>query len=143
MQNKMEIADAIFQSIDVIIDKKLSKLDFDRTIIAEVIAQASDGVYRIKYQNQELLAYAINNDKYTEKTSVYVLLPKGSTERRIFILGRFGKQAATGASYTARSLENQIAILQEQQTQLITALQYSIDGNTEEAQKILNEIKGG
>jgi hypothetical protein len=39
MQNKMEVANALFDSIDIIIDKKLEKLGFDRTIVAEVIAE--------------------------------------------------------------------------------------------------------
>mgnify|MGYP003448128731 FL=1 len=34
MQNKQEIADAIFNSIDVIVDKKLETLAFNKTIVA-------------------------------------------------------------------------------------------------------------
>jgi hypothetical protein len=53
MQNDMtynEIAQQIFDAIDIIVDKKLEALEFDRCIVAEILAYKKDkNTYYCKY----------------------------------------------------------------------------------------------
>lgn len=143
MQNKQEVANAIFESIDVIVDKKLESLDFDKTVIAEVIKNNNDGSYQVTYQGTKFIAYSIAGQSYEIKTSVYVLLPNNTTERHSFILGATGANASLSTSYSNYNLTREIDLLRQQQNLLINALQSALNGNAEEAINILNEIKGG
>jgi hypothetical protein len=49
MQSKKEVADSIFSSIDIIVNRKLEKLAFNKTIIVEINRVLPNGAYEIKY----------------------------------------------------------------------------------------------
>lgn len=132
MQNKQEIADAIFKSIDVIVNKKLEQLAFDRTIVGEIVEEDSRRGYKIKYQDSFIYAHAICDATYKKNDIVYVLIPNNSSKRVKFIIGKISaSQQEQAAEYRLRR-EN--AILRE-------TLQLLIDGDKEAAQQKLNEIK--
>lgn len=53
------ISDAILKSIDVIVDKKISELNYNETIKGVIIddSRASKGVYNVKYETSDFIAY--------------------------------------------------------------------------------------
>ena len=134
MQNKKEIADSIFTSIDVIVDRKLESLAFNKTIVGE-IASVKD-YYEVRYQDQLIKAQAINGAQYKIKDRVFVLIPNNGTRYNGFILGAYA------ASITSDTLEKEIAILRQQQTILLNALSQALNGETDKALQTLQEIGG-
>lgn len=144
MQNKMEVANALFDSIDIIIDKKLEKLGFDRTIVAEVIADKTADGYQVKYQDSKFNARPIGNTEYSIGDYVYVVILSNNMKRAKFIYGKVQKgEAPIAAPYNQLSLQREINALKIQQEILISALRLSLEGDNEGALNKLNEIEGG
>ena len=92
MQNKNEIANNLFEAIDIIVDKKLSSLTFNRTIVGEIIEPA-DGGYRVRHQDSTFIAYPADRGvSYQSGAAVYVLLPNNSFNNTKIILSSVAKQ---------------------------------------------------
>lgn len=85
MTNEMqykEIADAIFSAIDIIVDKKLEALEFDRCIVAQVLqVNAAKNTYYCQYQEQRFWAMANAACTYSIDDYVYVLIPQNNFNR--------------------------------------------------------------
>ena len=84
------VADNLLDAVDILIDNKVSDLQFNKTIrgkIAEVIDE-SIGQYKIQYQNSYFTAYSKDTSKtYMNNAVVYVLIPENNTSNRMFITG--------------------------------------------------------
>lgn len=137
MQNKQEIADAIFNSIDVIVDKKLEALAFNKTIVAQIAApfDAEKG-YLVKSQNISFFAHPIGAEVYTQGDIVYILVPNNSSNQARFIIGY-----PSTSSSTQTPLIETISRLTEENRILKQAILLMANGNTEEVKIKLNEIK--
>lgn len=131
MQNKQEVANAIFDSIDIIVNQKLQKLAFNTTIIGRVNKRYSNMDYEVIYQDRKIRAMSLG-PIYEEDSMVYVMVPNNKSDYSAFILGVID---TTGF---IREIEQ----LKVQQLQLIAALRASIEGNNEEAINIIQEIGG-
>ena len=131
MQNKQEVANAIFDSIDIIVNQKLQKLAFNTTIIGRVNKRYSNMDYEVIYQDRKIRAISLG-PIYEEDNMVYVMVPNNKSDYSAFILGVID---TTGF---IREIEQ----LKAQQLQLIAALRASIEGNNEEAINIIQEIGG-
>lgn len=131
MQNKQEVANAIFDSVDIIVNQKLSKLAFNTTIIGRVNKRYSNVDYEVIYQDRKIRAISLG-PIYEENNIVYVMIPNNKSDYSAFILGVID---TTGF---IREIEQ----LKAQQLQLIAALRASIEGNNEEAINIIQEIGG-
>lgn len=131
MQNKQEVANAIFDSIDIIVNQKLQKLAFNTTIIGRVNKRYSNMGYEVIYQDRKIRAISLG-PIYEEDNMVYVMIPNNKSDYSAFILGVID---TTGF---VREIEQ----LKVQQLQLIAALRASIEGNNEEAINIIQEIGG-
>lgn len=137
MQNKQEIADAIFNSIDVIVDKKLEALAFNKTIVAQ-IAEPFDAEkgYLVKSQNISFFARPIGAEVYTQGDIVYILVPNNSSNQARFIIG-----CPSTSSSTQMLLIETVSRLAEENRILKQAILSMANGNVEEAKIKLNEIK--
>ena len=86
-----EVANNLFSALDVIVDKKLSQLAFDITIIAEVIElpQTSEPKYLLQYQDSMFYASLMYQPNFDLRIGdrVYVLVPQASFKNEKFILG--------------------------------------------------------
>lgn len=131
MQNKQEVANAIFDSIDIIVNQKLSKLAFNTTIIGRVNKRHSNTDYEVIYQDRKIRAISLG-PIYEEDNMVYVMIPNNKSDYSAFILG------IIDTTNFIREIEQ----LKVQQLQLIAALRASLEGNNEEAINIIQEIGG-
>lgn len=111
MINKKEIADSIFAAIDTIVDKKITDLHFNTSIVGKILSK-QNGVYTVQYQAQTFNAIALTSVDYPLDSYVYVLIPNNDYQKQKFILG----QAINGNS-NARianiDLATQVAQLSE------------------------------
>lgn len=84
------IADQVLDAVDIIVDKKVSELQFNKTIrgrISEIIDE-SIGKYKIQYQNSYFTAYSSDsNFKYQKNSEVYVEILSNDFEKNALILG--------------------------------------------------------
>lgn len=131
MQNKQDVANAIFDSIDIIVNQKLSKLAFNTTIIGRVNKRHSNTDYEVIYQDRKIRAISLG-PIYEEDNMVYVMIPNNKSDYSAFILG------VIDTTNFIREVEQ----LKVQQLQLIAALRASLEGNNEEAINIIQEIGG-
>lgn len=137
MQNKQEIADAIFNSIDVIVDKKLEALAFNKTIVAQIAAPFDvEKGYLVKSQNISFFARPIGAEVYTQGDIVYILVPNNSSNQARFIIG-----CPSTSSSTQTLLTETVSRLVEENRILKQAILLMANGNVEEAKIKLNEIK--
>ena len=123
--NRTEVANNLFDSIDVIVDRKLQKLSFDRCVLMQIVAPVSnnEGKYHNKYvvknQNYKTEAYALNGYKtYNKGDMVWILIPQNSYKREKFILGQVDLYYKEDAPAQVQELQDQIAILQNQVKEL-------------------------
>lgn len=69
------INDQILESIDIIVDKKIENLKFDKTIEAVVIeiVDAEQGKYRIRYKDSILLLIAMILKLFIKQILMFML----------------------------------------------------------------------
>lgn len=67
------IAENMFKAIDILIDRKLSKLSFNKVVEAVIFdnSKASEGIYTVEIDNSYYEAFG-NKDDYSLKEGVYV-----------------------------------------------------------------------
>ena len=85
------IQESIFKAIDVITDKKIGEIKFDKTIecIIENDAEADKGKYTARYQDIIINIFSNNNTvRYGHGTNVYVLVPQGDFSNKKTIIGK-------------------------------------------------------
>ena len=86
----MNVAENIINAVNILIDSKTSKLQYNKTIrgqIAEVL-DASIGQYKIKYQNSYFTAYSMDsNANYQKGSDVYVEILSSDFEKNALIVG--------------------------------------------------------
>ena len=87
---ELSLSDAILDAVDILVEDKISGLQFNKTIrgkIASVIDE-SIGQYKIQYQNSYFTAYSADSDaKYVKGSDVYVEILSNDFERNAIILG--------------------------------------------------------
>ena len=86
-----DIIENICEAVDVIVERRLSSLQFDKTITA--IIQSIDGTAEEGKENKYIVTdgttqYTVySNNVYKENTSVYVSIPNGDYNQKKFIVG--------------------------------------------------------
>ena len=87
------IADQICDAVDLLINKRVSSLQFDKTVRATVLSveDASIGKYRVQYQNSIFYAYADPETSYKPKAEVYVEIPSSDYNKTKLIIGSVKK----------------------------------------------------
>ena len=84
-----DIAESLFQSIDIISKNQLKSLAFDTTVEATIIdaSRAQDGIYTISTGNSNFLAYSTEVG-YKENDAVMVTVPQGDYNKQKMIIGK-------------------------------------------------------
>ena len=77
-----DINNQICDAIGIIVDKKLSQANFDKTIQATIVAQGdkTKGEYKVKYLDSSFYAYDKSGKDYSVGTQVYVLVPENDVQ---------------------------------------------------------------
>ena len=88
-----DINNQICDAIGIIVDKKLSQANFDKTIQATIVAQGdkTKGEYKVKYLDSSFYAYDKSGNDYAVGTQVYVLVPENDLSKVKTILGTADK----------------------------------------------------
>lgn len=84
----------IIDAIELVADKKISELDFNKTVQATIIRAINKalGKYYVKYQDASFEASSTNlNVEYAEGASVYVMIPGNDTAQDKIIIGAVDK----------------------------------------------------
>ena len=100
--NKNDIADNLFEAIDIILNEKLKKLQLDKTILMRIIYPVDeDGNdisenlnntvntrYLVQYQDNQFTVQAFGLIQYKPGQMVWVLVPQGNMENEKIIIGQ-------------------------------------------------------
>ena len=88
-----DINNQICDAISIIVDKRLSQANFDKTIQATIVAQGdkTKGEYKVKYLDSSFYAYDKSGKDYSVGTQVYVLVPENDLSKVKTILGTADK----------------------------------------------------
>ena len=72
-QNVQALADGFFEAIDILTSKRLSALEFDKTLVCtiESVEDAKNGAYKVTDGVSHFTAYS-ENVEYKVNTKVYV-----------------------------------------------------------------------
>lgn len=84
------IEQSILDSIEILLNKRVSQLDFDKTVRATVtaIVDQSIGKYKVQYQNSKFDAYSADSDaSYDVDDQVYVEIPSSDYNKTKLIVG--------------------------------------------------------
>lgn len=105
--------DQILDAVDILVNEKVSTLQFDQTVRATIkeVVDASIGKYKVSYQNSLLYAYSLNIDNtYSAGTQVYIEIPSSDFNKDIIIVGPVSK---LGINYvTAIAPEDKVGIIE-------------------------------
>ena len=85
-----EIKDVLINTFKRSAEKSVHEASYDKTILATIQSciDKTTGQYKIKYQNGYFTAYARDKETaYSNKASVYVLVPGNNMENKMFITG--------------------------------------------------------
>lgn len=86
--NRTDISNNLFAAIDVIVEKKLATLAFDRTVIVKIIGEKDErSRYKVEYLNGILYAYCDNGYEYKLNNMAYMLIPQNDISNDLLLLG--------------------------------------------------------
>ena len=84
------IAESILDAVDILVDKKVSNLSFNKTVRAKIIeiTDSSIGQYKVQYQNSYFTAYSSDSSAtYQKGSDVYVEILSNDFEKNALIVG--------------------------------------------------------
>lgn len=89
-------SEAIFQTVDILVDKKLAALQYDKTVMAEIysIVNLDTGEYKVKYSGNIVSAFSDDVEKqYKVGDNVYVTIPQDDLSARKRIVCKTSEQS--------------------------------------------------
>ena len=89
-------SEAIFQTVDILVDKKLAALQYDKTVTAEIysIVNLDTGEYKVKYSGNIVSAFSDDVEKqYKIGDNVYVTIPQDDLSARKRIVCKTSEQS--------------------------------------------------
>ena len=111
-----EYTNKIAEAMDILLNKRLSDLHYDQTIIAEIYSEVEpeEGHYTIQYQSVVLDAWSEDKSKnYKVKQSVYVKVPQSDFSQKLMIEGTMDKNKDLTAMQTKYLKNFRVPILPE------------------------------
>ena len=87
----MSINEQILSAIDILVDNKIAKLQFDKTVQATIwsIVNLDTGEYKVRYNGNIFSAFANDlKEQYKVKDNVYIMIPEGDLSNRKVIINR-------------------------------------------------------
>lgn len=91
MGKEKDLIEELFQSMDLIIDSKLNRLNYDITELCSIEEVKGNNEYYVSNGSAKYIAYAQGDNKYSEGTSVYVVIPQGDYNNQKLIVGKYTK----------------------------------------------------
>ena len=84
-----DIAEQMFETVEVIAKKLIDEVRFDQTVKATIVndANASRGEYLVSTGNATFTAYCAD-DKYKKDDAVLVTIPEGDYKNQKIIIGK-------------------------------------------------------
>lgn len=71
------ITDELYKAVEVLIDKKLAKLAFDRTVIGKIVEKTDNG-YLVAFDGVKIQAKLYKDREYYKGDTVLVHLPQNN-----------------------------------------------------------------
>lgn len=101
-QNLQSMAENLFEAMDIITSKRLSALEYDKTLVCtiESVEDAKNGIYKVTDGVSHFTAYS-ENTEYKEKTKVYVKVPNGDMDNQKIITGKYISKEVEYISYVS------------------------------------------
>ena len=104
------IQQQICDAIDIIINKRVANLQFDKTVRATIVSveDQSIGKYKVKYQDSVFFAYSDPDKTYKKGAQVYVQIPSNDYNKPKLIIGsvkKIGTEYLTAVSAKDRVTE--------------------------------------
>lgn len=129
--------ESLFQSVDILIDKRLEDLAYDTTVICTIIdsTDKKNGRYRVTDGSVSYIAYS-DKDSFREGEQVRVNIPKGDFTQKKFIIGKYTADD-NGSPITYVSPLDSIVNISGNLTSILGEREYGILANGPETKKIL------
>ena len=91
MADYQEVANKLFEAMDIITSKRISNLSYDKTLICTIenVENAKNGAYKVTDGVSHFIAYTDNSNKYPKGTKVYVKVPNGDMSNQKIITGLY------------------------------------------------------
>ena len=95
MADYQEVANKLFEAMDIITSKRISNLSYDKTLICTIenVENAKNGAYKVTDGVSHFIAYTDNSNKYPKGTKVYV---EGTVVRKVGISSAYIEQVNEG-----------------------------------------------
>lgn len=129
--NQVEIAQRLFSAIDIIVDRKLEKVKYDVTLVAEIIEVGNP--FKLKQQDLIFEAYPLYQSDFKVGDRVSVLVPSNDFRKKKYILGLVA--AAPAAQTRTKSNESAPA------PSLLDAIEDLAYGRINSAQEKIRRLK--
>ena len=85
--NKVDIAENLFESFDVIMEQRIKKLQYSQCYLMEIVEETKIlGIYRVKYQGHSYKATSLGYP-YSKGDMVWVLAPRNTLDDELTIVG--------------------------------------------------------
>lgn len=116
MANIPELQEAILKALDAVVTQRNNDLKLDKTVTAiikkNVGLRHGKSVYQVEYSGGNFEAVCQNeNDIYTPKTSVLVLVPEGNFSKEKIIIGRASSISTDRSASVVAAAVNQFSIV--------------------------------
>lgn len=97
-----ELANTLFEAVDLITAKRLGDLEFDKTLLCTIEdnSNAQKGEYRVTDGASSFLAYS-ENTKYALNEKVYVNVPNGDMGNQKIITGKYINEGSEYVTYVS------------------------------------------
>lgn len=105
-----DIAQSIFEAIDIIVDKKLHEADFTTAVVGKILSAKTSRIYVVKYQDMTFEAEALSSLDLKRDDVVYILMPKNDLAAKKYIVGKTSgdtpyKEETSGGGGTSVTIE--------------------------------------
>lgn len=117
----MDISDNLLGAVDLLLQKAITELNFDKTIQAEITERLDDG-YKCASDNIVFTAYPTNTDiRYSVGDKVQILIPQGNMKDRLTIVSKIENIKDTDKYNPFRHFVNQQLIFSEKNSKSLKA----------------------
>ena len=88
------IEDKIVDGVQVVVNSTLNNINLDKTIKAIIVelVDKNTNKYKVRYQDAQFYAYAIDNRIYSKNTYVYIRIPNGDMSNTKTIISKVNEE---------------------------------------------------
>ena len=150
-----EAANQLFEAMDLITSKRVSALEFDKTLVCTIenADNAKNGVYTVSDGTSRFQAFTDSSTIYSVGAKVYVKVPNGDMDNQKIITGKYINEDTEYISYVSPlnsfiditnnivNVDNQFSLKANDDNRRMTTI-WSFSSNraySEEARKVVKE----